>query len=180
MIHFLADAQMLAAAGFIASFGALLLALFARNKRAVVFSAVATVLMTLAAIDLMTDNMAIPGLAEALGTVAFLSLLAGLVFVWQRKASAIIGHLFTAAYLGLMSTNLGIERFSSRTEWWYNFQTFEDWATGATLILVIPAVVVAIRVIRGVIGVHSALRMTRKPQAQPAPGRRPADTRSGA
>ncbi|HEX6416041.1 MAG TPA: hypothetical protein VFZ62_00785, partial [Candidatus Saccharimonadales bacterium] len=152
MIRFLADAEAQAAAGVIVSFVSLLLALFARNKRAVVLSIAFTVLMVLAALDLMTDNMVIVGLAEVMGAAALILLVLGLVFVWRRKALAISGHLFIAAFFGLMSTNLGIERFSSRTEWWNNFNTFQDWATGATLILLLPAVVAAVVTVRSVVG----------------------------
>jgi len=168
VIRVLADPEVQAAAGVIVSFAALLLSLFARNKRAVIFSIICTVLMVLTALDLMTDNMVIVGLAEVMGIVALLLLAAGLVFVWQRKALAMIGHMFAAAFIGLMSTNLGIERFGSRSEWWYNFQTFQDWATGATLILLLAAIPGALVKTRQVVGAIRGNKAARPAAPRPA------------
>lgn len=179
MIDILTDAEVQAAAGVIVSFSALLLALFARNKRAAIFSGVGTVLMFLTALDLMTNNLVLVGLAETMGLLALFLLLAGLAFVWQRKALAIIGHLFAAAFFGLMSTNLGIERFGSRSEWWYNFQTFEDWATGATLILLLPAIAAAFVKTRQIVGELKNQRGPRESSVDPT-AVRPSDARTSA
>jgi hypothetical protein len=177
---FLGDAEFQVSAGLVVSFLTLILVLLTRNARAVVLSSICTAAMAAAALDLMTDNLVLVCLAEFFGVGAFLLMLASFVFIWQRRANGAIGHLFASAFFGLMTVNLGIERFSSRSEWWYNFQTFEVWMTAATLFMLIPAIIVAVRVIRQVASSLGVSRRTRKPQAQPAPGRRPADTRSGA